>query len=131
MSINELGRDYRTLKAPPDLLHNVKARLAEQDDARIWWPGFIGATATAVMVTIVFLLVSQQPDPIEVAENVPSFSTLSKIKLQKPESVSLSLANIKNVSIPPMPIRPKVIEIKPSKDDARINNTQEKDDDYV
>lgn len=131
MDIDQLTKEYQALKAPPELLHRVQASLAEQDVSGVWWTGILGAAVTVAAVATVFLAVSQQPEPVSVSSNIPSLSTLSKIKLQKPKSVSTSLANIRNVSIPQMPVRPILIRTKPGEEGARINKPQEKDDVYV
>ena len=131
MNIDQLTKEYQALKAPPELLSRVKASLAEEDGPGVWWTGMLGAAVTVTAVAVVFLAVSQQPEPVSVLSNIPSLSTLSKIKLQKPKSVPTSLANIRNVSMPPMPVRPTSIQTKSGKEDARINKPQEKDDVYV
>ena len=131
MNIDQLTREYQALKAPPELLARVNASLAEQDDSGVWWTGMLGAAVTVAAVAVVFLAVSGQPEPVSVSLNIPSLNTLSKIKLQKPKSVPTSLANIRNVSMPPMPVRPTLIQTKPGKEGARINKPQEKDDVYV
>ena len=132
MNIDQLTKDYQTLKAPPELLDNVHARLAEHDNSRVWWPAMLGAAVTIAAVTVVFLVTFRQPEPVLASSNIPSLGTLSKIQLHKPKSVSMSLANIRSVSIPAMPVRPKLIQTKPGKEEgARINNPQEKHDVYV
>ena len=135
MKIDQLTKEYQALKAPPELLSRVQARLAEQDDSGVWWTGMIGAAVTVTAVAVVFLAVSRQPEPVSVSSNIPSLSTLrstlSIIKLQKPKSVPTSLTDIRSVSMPPMPVRPTLIQAKPGKEGARINKPQEKDDVYV
>jgi hypothetical protein len=131
MNIDQLTKEYQALKAPPELLARVNASLAEQDDSGVWWTGMLGAAVTVTAVAVVFLAVSRQPEPVSISSNIPSLSTLSKFKLQKPKSIPTSLTNIRNVSIPPMPVRPILIQTKPGKEDARNNKPQEKDDVYV
>jgi hypothetical protein len=131
MNIDQLTQDYQSLKAPPDLLQKVNAALAEQDDSRAWWPRMLGAAATVAAIAILIMATPPEPAPVAVSSDVPTLNTLSKINLQRPKSVSTSLVNVRSVSIPAMPVPPKLNQTKPGIEGARIHKSKENDDVYV
>ncbi|MGI9294976.1 MAG: hypothetical protein ACR2PS_13420 [Pseudomonadales bacterium] len=135
LDLEKLADDYRAIKAPPDLAGRVQARIDGRYASRGWWLPALGAVATIAGVAVIVATLSPPRESSPVVAHMPTLSTVAKIKLQKPAALSLSLANIRNVSTPAMPAKPNVTRpTRPANEinhDAQLNRKQERQNAYT
>lgn len=106
-SIDELKRQYRSIKAPPYLAAKVRAAVSERKAAsHHWWPA-LAAIAMGIAVFGIVPFLQHEEATSKVSPSLPSLTALARLAPTKPKNVSPSLTQIRSVSTPPMPSKPK------------------------
>lgn len=105
--LEELKRGYRKISAPPYLATRICAEVADQPPAKSHWMPI--ATTTLAVAAIVWVLpfALQQPAQSTAKPTKPSLSALAALKPDKPKRATPTLSQLKSVSIPAAPVRPK------------------------
>lgn len=106
--LEELKRGYRKISAPPHLATRIRAEVADQPPSRGSW---IPITTTALAVAAIawmlpFALLQQGQQAAKPTK--PSLSALAALKPDKPKRATPSLSQVRSVSIPAAPSRPKL-----------------------
>ena len=105
--LEALKRGYREISAPPHLATRIRAQVADRPAARSHWVPIV-TTALAVAAIAWVLPFALQQQVSQVAKPTkPSLSALAALKPNKPKHAAPSLSQLKSVSIPAAPPRPK------------------------
>lgn len=103
---NQLIDDYRAIQAPLGFADRLQVQIDGRQSINHWWLPVVGAAITATVVLLIILIAEpgqQTKKILPLATNFPTLGTLPNIGLQQPIKVSLSLANVRGVSIPTLP----------------------------
>lgn len=115
--LDDLKRDYRNIEAPPHMATRIRAEVADKPiRGHSWMP--VGATLMAV-VAVIWLVpfIGQQVTTTSPPPSKPSLSALASLKPQKPAVAAPSLAKLRSVKTPMMPVKP---QLKPTKPQTRF-----------
>lgn len=105
--IGRLRKQYRAVEAPSYLRTRISAHArAGQAVQRHWRPAFVAIPVAIAIFGILPFIVKQETESI-VSPKLPSLTALSRLKPDKPTSVSPGLSRVRTVSAPPMPKKPK------------------------
>ena len=111
--LDDLKRDYRAIAAPPHIATRIHASVADtRVRSRLWVPAAVTCTAILALLWVL-------PFTTEVSTNVtstpvrPSMSALAALKPSKPATSSPSMTQLRSLSVPRMPAKPKAVD--PSK----------------
>jgi len=111
--LRSLQRQYRNIEAPPHLATRIKASVdTASRPAMRWLPVSAAAMVIVATVWIVPNLVQQTTISKE-PPSKPSLSALASLRPVKPERARPSLAQLRSVSAPAMPRRPKITTAEP------------------
>lgn len=131
--LNDLKRDYRAITAPPQLATRVIARVAGSTTRPgFWMPAAV--TCTAILALIWMLpFTGQVPSDIAASHGKPSIPTLTSVRPSKPKSSVPSMTQLRSVSVPIMPSKPKPAAVSKSQTTYQIENEtlKEKHDAYI
>ena len=129
--IDKLKDDYRAIKAPPHLATRVRAQVKDTRFRRYNW---VPAGATAMAIVAVFWLVPllSVQTTSDSALRKPSLTSIAALKPTKPQGTPINLAQIRTVSRPSMPERPRIKTTKPqTRLDTENELLEEKDHAYI
>lgn len=105
--IGKLRKRYQAVEAPPYLQTRIGTHARARNTAqRHWRPAFLAIPVVIAIFGILPFVVKQETDAT-VSPKLPSLTALSRLKPDKPTSVSPGLSRVKTVSAPPMPRKPK------------------------
>ena len=102
--LDDLKRDYRAIAAPRYLATRIKASVADSRTRSSFW------MPTAVTCTAIVALVWMLPFTTQVTSDAvdkPAKPSLSALKLTKPAVPSPSMSQLRSLTVPSMPARPK------------------------
>lgn len=130
--LQQLKQDYQAIKAPPYLAARIQASIADsRTRTGFWMPAAV--TCTAILALIWMLpFTTQLATDVESQPTKPSLSALAALKPNKPAGSTPSLSQIRSVSVPKMPAKPKTVPAKPQSTNQIKNETlEEKDNAYI
>ncbi|MEE8307818.1 MAG: hypothetical protein V3R81_11175 [Gammaproteobacteria bacterium] len=115
-------RDYQSIQAPPGLETSIKARARELGPSKgwvgVWRPVTVGLALALGLVAVLPLVI----DRTKVAADtppLPSLTALSRSLPTKPATSMPSFSQLKSLSAPAFPVRPKPAETTPQSRDSR------------
>jgi len=129
--IDKLKDGYQAINAPPQLATRVRARVKDTRFRRYNW---VPAGATAMAIVAVFWLVPllSVQTTSDSAPRKPSLASIAALKPPKPQGAPMSLAQIRTVSRPSMPEKPRIKTTKPqTRLDTENELLEEKDHAYI
>jgi len=130
---NDLKRDYRAITAPPHLATRIRANIADsRSHSSFWMPAAVTCTAIVALVWILPFTTQVSSDrPATPAK--PSLSALAALRPTKPAVPSPSMSQLRSVSVPKMPAKPKpATSSQPQTNYLFENETlKEKNDVYI
>ena len=122
-SLAELIEDYRAIEAPPGIAAAVHSQVNSMRPGNHWFIPALGALATAVGLAGVLLLTGTSPEPSTgpalTVIPTPTLGSLSRIKIEKPKNISVSLSKLRYLSLPAIPSTPKITPVE--KSDSEFN----------
>ena len=130
--LDDLKRAYRDINAPPHLATRISANVTgERVRSHAWMPAT--ATLMAVAAIIWMLPLVMQQSVVTTTPIKPSLSALASLKPAKPAVVAPSLTQLRSVSVPKMPAKPKPARSSKPQTHHRLENDflKEKDHGYI
>jgi len=131
--LDDLKRDYRTISAPPHLATRIHASVADsRRRSGFLMPAAVTCAAIAVLVWML-PFATQVPADVSDVPAQPSMSTLAALKPAKPAVSSPSMAQLRSVSVPRMPVKPRLVAPSQPQTKIQIENEvlKEKNDAYI
>lgn len=131
--LDKLKRDYQAISAPPHLATRIRASFVDsQTHSSFWMPAAVICTAIVALFWVV-------PFTPQVANDAaakpvrPSLSAIAALKPAKPSVSTPSLSQLRSVSVPAMPAKPKTATLPNSQTINQIKNEtpQENDNAYI
>ena len=131
--LDDLKRDYKAIAAPPHLATRIHASVADsRHRTGFWMPAAVTCTAVVALVWVL-------PFTTQVSSNAtstptrPSMSALAALKPSKPTTPAPSMSQIRSVSVPRMPAKPKPAATSQPQTNYHFENKtlQEKNDAYI
>ena len=104
--IEKLKRDYQAIRAPDYLATRIRAETRERP-RRSWLPTVATVAVAVAAVTVAPILLQQQAGQDTVAPKPTSLSSLSGLSSNKPKVKAPSLSNVRSVTVPALPKKPK------------------------
>lgn len=129
--LNDLKRDYKAITAPPQLATRISASVA---DSRVrssfWMPAAV--TCTAILALVWMLpFTGQTPSDIAAHHGKPSIPTLAALRPTKPTSSMPSMTQLRSVSVPRMPSKPKPAATPKPQTNHQLENGNLKENDHA
>ena len=131
--LEKLKRDYQAINAPPHLATRIRASVEDsRTRSSFWMPAAVACTAVVALFWMV-------PFTTQVANNEvakptrPSLAAIAALKPAKPAVSTPSLSQLRSVSVPAMPTKPKAATPPKSQTNKQIENEplEEKDNAYI
>jgi len=120
--MQDLKRDYQSISAPPYLATRIAASVAEsRTRSGFWMPAAVTCTA---ILALVWMLPATEDSGSDVANrpSKPSMAALAALKPTKPAMSTPNLSQLRSVSVPRMPAKPKAVKPAKSQTNTRIEN---------
>ncbi|MGI9222611.1 MAG: hypothetical protein ACR2QS_16410 [Woeseiaceae bacterium] len=131
--LDKLKRDYQAISAPPHLATRIRASVADsRTRSSFWMPAAVTCTAIVALFWVVPFTTQVTND--EAAKPTrPSLSAIAALKPTKPSVSTPSLSQLRSVSVPAMPAKPKTATPPKSQTINQIENEplKEKDNAYI
>ena len=131
--LQDLKRDYQSISAPPYLATRVAASVADSRvRSRFWMPAAV--TCTAILALFwVLPLTNQVANDVADKPVRPSLAALAALKPSKPSVATPSMSQLRSVSVPQMPAKPKLVKPAKTQTNHQIENDslEEKTNVYI
>lgn len=131
--LDELKRNYQAITAPPQLATRIRASVAEpRVRSGFWMPAAVSCTAIIALVWMLPFVTQVSTDTADKPMK-PSVSALAALKPTKPAVPSPSMSQLRSVSVPRMPAKPKPATTSPPQTNYLFENRilKEKNDAYI
>lgn len=131
--LDDMKRDYQSVKAPPYLATRIQASVADsRTRTGFWMPAAVTCTAIVALIWMLPFTTQVTSDAVE-KPSKPSMSALAALKPTKPATPAPSMSQLRSVSVPSMPAKPKVVEPPKSQTNYQLENEtlKEKNDAYI
>ena len=130
--LQKLKQDYQAINAPPHLATRIRASVADsRTRSGFWMPAAVACTGILALFWVLPFTTQVTSDVVEKPTR-PSMSAIAALKPNKP-STSVSLSQIRSVSVPSMPAKPKAATPPKPQTNIQIENgtLEEKDNAYI
>lgn len=136
--LEDLKRDYRAIEAPVHLATRISASVADsRTQTSFWMPAAVTCTAILALVWMLPFTGQVAPDA-DTKPTRPSLLSLATLKPEKPTGPPPSLSQLRSLTVPSMPVKPKPTTPPKSEtnyqfENKTIENTtlKEKNDAYI
>ena len=131
--LDDLKRDYQAITAPTHLATRIHASVADsRTRSGFWMPAAVTCTAIIALFWMLPFTTQLTSDAVE-KPSKPSMSALAALKPTKPAVPSPSLSQLRSVTMPRMPAKPKpATTTRPQTNYHFENKTlKEKNDAYI
>lgn len=115
---------YQAVQAPPGLATRIKARARELPPSKDWvkvWRPVTAGLAVALGLIAVSPLLTNKSHPSPGTPPLPSLTALSRSLPTKPAASMPSFSQLKSVSAPSLPARPKPAAAEPQSRDPGLD----------
>ncbi len=131
--LDDLKRDYRAIAAPPHLATRIHASVADsRTRSSFWMPAAVTCTAIVALFWMLPFTTQVSSDATATPAR-PSMSALAALKPTKPAGPSPSMSQLRSVSVPKMPTKPKTATRSQPQTNYHFENKtlKENDDAYI
>lgn len=122
-SYAERRREYQSIQVPPGFETRIKARARELPPSRGWvstWRPITAGLALVLGLVVVSPLVIDKSNVTSDTPPLPSLTALSRSLPTKPVTAMPSFSQLKSLSAPSLPSRPKPSETAPQSREPRL-----------
>lgn len=132
-ALQKLKSEYQAISAPPHLAARVRASVADsRSRTGFWMPAAVACTAILAVLWLP-LNTEDGPDVTTPSTLKPSVSALAALKPNRPSVAAPSLSQLRSVSVPKMPAKPKAATPAKPQSTNQIENEslEENDNAYI
>ncbi len=120
--LQRLKRDYQAISAPPHLATRVAASVADsRTRTGFWMPAAVACTAILALIWVLPITNQVTQNAVD-KPSKPSLSALAALKPNKPTVATPSMSQLRSVSVPRMPTKPKPVRPAATPTNLQIQN---------